>query len=334
MTENKDISKKKSLGAGQALFCIMSAVALFLTVTHSDIAISSMLKGMELCVHTLIPSLFPFMVLSDIFVTSGAAQMLSRPVGRLFSRAFGICQEGVGALLLGVVCGFPVGTRSALSLYERGRISRGELEHLLSFCNGPSSAFLIFAVGDGLFGSRRFGILLCVAEALSALIIGIAARRYFAAKKRKCESLGWLSEEKADKKTDSGKQRGAYLIVDAVSSNALNMLTICSFVVFFSALTGFLQAFAEYWRLGGECAAFLIGFFEMTGGVSAAAEYANPVVAPLIAAALVGWSGLSVHFQFISLCKDYEFSKKPYFVAKIARSALDVAIVCVGMRWV
>ena len=321
MTEKKRNTKKRASAAFELVFCSISALALLLTFFYSEISLESMSKGMTLCVYTVIPSLFPFMVLSDIFVASGASDLASRIFGRVIARIFRVRRECAPAVLLGLMFGFPIGTRCALSLYDRGTIEKRELEHLLVFCNGPSSAFLIGAVGSSLFASKKFGILLCVAEIVSALAVAILARGYF----------GGATEEKEFSKSakiyKTRNKKGAVgAIVDAVSGSAQGMINICAFVIFFSAFVGVIEEFFVKWGISKVLRAVIFAFFELSGGVSKASALSG-YAAYLICAAGVGWSGLSVHFQFISLCSKYEISYKPYFVAKVLRALLDTAIV-------
>ncbi len=324
-TKNKKSARQSSrLSTGQILFCVMSVAALLLTFRHSEIAISSMSDGMRLCTSTVIPALFPFMVLSELLVSSGAAELVSRIFGRIFEKLFGIRREGCIAFLLGVVCGFPIGTKSAVSLYESGRISRAELEHLITFCNGPSSAFLISAVGVSLFSSHEFGVMLYCVEIISAIVIGVLGRVFFSHKKR--------DEKKTPVRVvkPEGKDSGLQSMVSAVTSSALSMLYVCAFVVFFSSVTGILRIYADAVRLPQALKTVLIGFFEMTGGVSAASSLPT-YCACLCSAAIVGWSGLSVHFQLVSLCSDHKIAYRPYFAAKLVRGALDLILVAAGL---
>ena len=320
----KSAERDSRLSVGQIIFCTVSLCVLVLTFIESETVISSMSDGMRLCTSTLIPALFPFMVLSEILVSSGAAELISRIIGGLFSKLFGIRREGAIAFLLGIVCGFPIGAKSACSLYQSKRISRPELEHLLCFCNGPSSAFIISAVGVSLFGSRELGILLYAADILSATVIGIGARVFFSGKDK---------ERLVDtdlKRTPEAPSSPIKSVVGAVSSSARAMLYICAFVTFFSAIIGIIRSYAQALSMRGTPLSLLLGFFEMTSGVSAASSLPC-LSAALCAAAIIGWSGLSVHFQLISLFGDVKISFRPYFLAKALRSALNVIFVALGM---
>ena len=310
---------------GEIIFCVLSILALLLTFGFADTAIGAMSEGMKLCVSVVVPSLFPFMVFSDILVSSGGARLIAMPFSRLAKWMFGVSREGSVALVLGVLCGFPMGTRAALSLYREGKISRSETEHLLCFCNGPSAAFLINAVGLSLFGSRDFGILLYSSQIISSLTVGMLARSYF--KKRSDAPALILSctEER------SARRGVLSSIVRAVTGAAEGVVSICAFVIFFSALTGVLRELLSYFDIGEIAGAALLGFFEMTGGVSAASALALPLSC-LFAAAIVGWSGLSVHFQMIGLCEENRIALAPYFFSKLAIAALNVILVAIGMR--
>ncbi len=76
--------------------------------------------GLELCGNVIVPSLFPFFVLSSLVVDLGLAGYLGRalePVMRPLFRVNGSCAT---ALALGFIGGYPVGARTAITLYRQG----------------------------------------------------------------------------------------------------------------------------------------------------------------------------------------------------------------------
>ena len=324
MTVDREIETGR-LSRGQLLFCIMSAVAMMITFIYSDIAIEAMSAGLALCTNTVIPSLFPFMVLSELLVSSGASELAGKYIARPLGYIFDLSDRAAAALLLGLVCGFPIGSKSAVSMYTAGQISRGELEHVLSFCNIPSSAFLISAVGVGLFGSRTFGVLLYISHVISALCVGLLGKRYFSRKKKMNEHLPIPA---APERVLKGF---VHSFTKAVSDSAGSMLMICAFLVFFSALSGIVRLFAENARLSDLLCALIIGAFEMTGGVSSAASL-SPMISAIATSVITAWSGLSVAFQLIGLCKDTRISVKPYFVLKMISALISGALVAVFLH--
>ena len=319
--------EKKHLSRGQLLFCGASVLALVLSFVYSSEAIDAMGEGMRLCVRTVIPSLFPFMVLGEVFVRSGAPELFGRYVGRVLSVPLGLSPEGSSAWLIGILFGFPVGTRSALTLYREGRVSRGELIRLCMLCNNPSSAFLINAVGISLFGSQRLGVLLYASHLICSLLLGVALTLSFGSSARR--GMGEHPLTALSAKHRSGGALSS--IADAVTGSAQSMLYICAFVVFFGAFIAILRRATDRLCLPPLAEVLILGFFEMTSGVSAAASLPRSLAIAAVAA-ITGWSGMSVCFQFVGLCSDERLPLYPYLTAKALCAALNVGITLLLVR--
>lgn len=330
--------KKRNKGtsgfdAVRFIFASVSFLALFLILKNSELAIDYMERGMKLCVVSVIPSLFPFMVASELIVSSGAAEYIGRFLKRPFKRLFGVGGDGASAFLLGMVCGFPVGTRASLSLYKKNRISRGEFSRLICFSNVPSSAFVISAVGATLFGCRAFGIALYCITILSALIIGIILNVIYGEAEEKENDR--TDADVADKKTSHANERGGGIssFSGAVVYAANAMLGVCAFVIFFSVFTGLLGSVLEGVGVTQTAKAWLFSFFELTGGVAASAGVKPVSLAVIIAAFAVGWSGISVHFQVASFCDGVKVRFGRYILSKLLHGALNALFCWLYMRF-
>ncbi len=319
MTFSKIAEKRKSplsaLTPGETLFGLFALFCLLLILRNSELAIEYMTRGLRLCAVTVIPSLFPFMVLSELIVSSGVGERLLRPLLPLLRRLFGLPNAGCCALVLGLVCGFPVGARCAVRAYERGALTKQETERVLLASGTPSSAFLITAVGESLWGNRRFGLVLYGVILFSAVLIGILSKR-LQKKSPSKEPIATFASASAP------TVKGAKLFTEAIASSAFSMLLICAYVIFFSTLVGTLGIVLSLFSLPNEWIATLFCIFELSGGVSQASTLGNTQLAALLSAFAAGWSGLSVHCQAISLCNGKGLSFRAYFLAKLAQGAL------------
>ncbi len=294
----------------------LALIAFFLILSASDTAIDYMKKGLILCSTTVIPSLFPFMVISELIVSSGVGVRMSRLLARPMRTLFGVSEAGAAAYLLGAVCGFPIGAKIAVSMYDKGYMSKNELERLLSFCNNPGSAFVISAVGVSLLGNELVGMILYSCVIISSVIVGFFGKLFFRDKEKNMVSQSLIF---------SGGI-GINEITNAVQGSALSMLTVCAYVVFFSAFVGCVGALLSRFSLPQGIFACIFGFFELSSGVGAAAGVANRLSATLLCALFCGWSGLSVHFQIMSVCAGRGISFKTYFVAKAAQGIVCTAL--------
>ena len=329
MTSKIKVTRRRPAGMtmGQVFFCLMSVFCLLLVLRNSEAAIEYMGRGLTLCAHTVIPSLFPFMVISELLVQSGAGEALGRLLAKPMKWFFGLSGAGCSAVVLGCMCGFPVGASTAVSLYDKNAISKTECEHLLTFSNNPSSGFLITAVGVSLLNSRRLGLLLYVTVLGVSFFTGFLMRFF-------------LHKDRQDGDFEhphfpSGLHLGGIsTFTGAVTHAAMSMLTVCAYVIFFSAMTGALSRMAE--GLGGmndTAYAILCGIFEMSGGISEAAglvgECSSPLFPLIMIAAMAGWSGLSVHCQIMTICGGRGLSFKPYIIAKVLQGVL-----CGAAMWI
>lgn len=304
-----------TLTVGRFCFGFFTLFCLLLILRNSEIAIEYINRGLLLCAKTVIPSLFPFMVLSELLVSGGIENALPKWVLSPLRRLFGLPDAGCCAVLLGMLCGFPVGAKCALLAFERGALTREEASRALTFSNNPSSAFLISAVGVSLWGNRRFGVALYATVLTVSVITGIVTNQL-----RK-KGTGSFSVS-LDSYCTVRPLRGAKLFTEAVRSSTGSILLVCAYVVFFSALMGTLNIVLAALDLPTSVSTFLFCLFEISGGVSQASALGSPVLAAALCAFAAGWSGLSVHCQVLSVCDGKGFSFRAYFLAKLLQGLL------------
>ena len=313
--------KRRSRGISAILFLVLSLCIFAVLICDSADAISYMREGLALCSRVVIPSLFPFMVLSGLFVELGCSDILAALLARPMRFLFGISGESAAAPLMGALCGFPIGASTAHKLYSSSRISREEMSYLLAFSNIPGSAFLISAVGSALWSNSRFGLALYIIQIVSAVIIGVFMRIFFPLPKSA------MLCERAEKPT-FGVRSFSNVIKDASSS----MLGVCALVLFFASFVGALFSLLEGFHLNTAVSSLIYGFFEMSGAVEMASEIGNRELGMVLTALICGWSGLSIHFQIISICIEDRISFVPYFAAKTAQAIISALSMLLYVR--
>ena len=143
-----------------------------------DQAMEAMRDGLQLCGNVILPSLFPFFVLSTLVIELGMSQYLGKLLEPIMAPVFRVNGNCAAALALGFVGGYPVGARTAIQIYENGQCSRTEAERMLAFCNNSGPAFILGVVGTGVFGSGTAGLLLYLTHLLASLCVGILFRFY------------------------------------------------------------------------------------------------------------------------------------------------------------
>lgn len=306
---------------------VLCALILLLLFRYSEQAFDNMKKGLSICAEVLIPTLFPYMVISELLVRSDLGIYAARIFGKPMQKIFGVSGACAGALIPGILCGFPVGAKTAASLYEKGDITKHDAESLMTFCNYPSAPFMIFAVGEKLFGSRNIGIFLYLTVLFTGLVYG--ALRHALTRKKRTEEL---IEERARpfcKDTSFIK-----IFTGSVTSAAGSVIAVCAYVAFFTCVVGSLSAILS----GSDSSplkALLFSFFELTTGAAACAALASPSLSIVLCAAAAGWSGLSVFLQIYSLSRTEreDISLAPYLLSKSISSTVCAAITTLAIRF-
>ena len=293
-------------------------------------AMDAMRDGLALCGNVIVPSLFPFFVLSALVVELG----LSRYLGRLFQpvmvplfRVNGAC---AAAVALGFVGGYPVGARTAIALYQSGQCSKTEAERLLAFCNNSGPAFIFGVVGAGVFGSGAVGLLLYLVHVAASLMVGLLFRFYRPEDGSRRSRLSGAQFQTASFCTAFPRS-----VTGALSST----LNICAFILFFTvavrmlSLAGILDGLAKLLALAFGPLGFgqswarrlLTGVLEVSSGVSALT--AGSLTGRLsMAAFMLGWAGLSVHCQVLAFLGDCGLSMRTYLVGKLLHGGLSAAL--------
>ena len=300
---------------------------LFALLAATPRAVAGCREGLALCVELILPSLFPFFVLSALLGKLGLPLTLGRLLAPAARRLFRVSGAGATAFFMGLLGGYPLGAAYIAELVESGTVSPAEGGRLLAFCNNSGPAFFIGVLGTGVFGSLRYGLLLYAAHAAAALLTGLLLRaRGNDAAEAMPEPAPPLPFSKA--------------LAEAVRQAVSALLGVCGFVVCFAVFTGLLEewgllslAAGLLAELSGQpltwCRALLTGFFELGGGVGALRGLPPSPANLTLAAALMGWGGLSVHFQSLSLLADLPVDSRPHTLGRLLSAALSCAAVLV-----
>lgn len=290
-----------------AVLCCFSALLLL-----PEVSAQAARDAMLLCAQTLIPSLFPFFVLSSLLIACGASELLSALLSPLMRPLFGLSGTGAAALALGLCGGYPVGARTAAELVENGALSRDEGERLLAFCNNAGPGFLLGVCGAGVFSSSRAGAALYLIHVAAALCAGLLI----------CRALPPVPHGTYPHK--SAKAQHLSTAFPAAVQNALTgCLNVSAFVVFFTVLARLLLHFLPEAFAASLPCALLLGFLELTSGVlSLPCSRAGF----LACAALLGWGGMSVHCQTLSVLAASPLSARYYLKGKVLQALLSLLL--------
>jgi len=303
--------KRKSVRADLCL--VLCGVLIWLLADAGRVRAAAA-EALALCARTVIPALFPFMVVSGLLVSLGFGEWVSPHLAGLMGPLFRLPGSASSALLLGLVGGYPIGARTAADLYREGLLTRDETERLLVFCNNSNPVFLISVLGLGVFGDIRTGIYLWLIHILSALLTGLLFR-----------GSEHTARRAAARPLPVRTAALSTAFVEAVRSALSGILSVCAFVVLFYVAVSPLKA------VGGTLGTAMVGAVELFS--------LTPLLTPgrfafLLAAFCSGWGGLSVLAQTAAVLDGTDLRLGPCFRGKAVQGLLSLLLAAVTWTWV
>ncbi len=291
--------KKYLLNYSIYFFIVYAAAMLIL---FPEIAADGAYSGIVSSLEVLIPSLFPFMVLTLFLTESSLYKKLLKIPSVLLSKIAGIHEKYCGIFFLGMIGGYPSAAKNISILCKKGEISKQNAEILLCFCTNAGPSFLISAVGYKMFLSGSIGAILFISSILSSFTLIFIYKN-----KLKVENQIRTAQSKASLSSN---------LVSAVLNSCRAILMVCSFVILFSVFLSFVPNFQEH---NSTIQAIFFGIFEVTSATSYAASNIS-LLNVLIASAVCGFGGLCVIIQITSICSEANLSVKRFILSRFLNS--------------
>lgn len=308
------------------LFLLMTVLllSLFFTV-YSDSISEYAANTLFLCAVSVIPSLFPFMVLSSI--ASKAAAVLTKGTSSSASTLIPI--------FLGALCGFPVGASTVASMYLNGALTKKKAEYLCALCNNTGPAYLISVVGTVFWKNSSIGILFYVCQIISAFAVFIFCRIFHKIKKSSDPYNSGISV--SDNKPLSDKKISpkslCHTFCSSVTDSALSVIKICGYIVFFKVMCDSLILLLPNTILSRYIHAVVSCILEFTSGARAAANIGG-VVGIALCGFSIGFSGLSVMAQSTGILSAAGLSSFPLLKLKFFSGLLSAILSATAYKYI
>ena len=189
-------------------------------MTNPVNSVSLVKIGLTTWYKNMIPSLFPFMVLSGFLLRSGLSGQMTQILYPVLGRLFRLSPNCIYVIVMGFICGFPMGANVIADSLNLGKITRKEAELLLAFCNNIGPMYVVSFVSVlcpyyplGITLSIMYGIPFIYGLFLRYTIYkDIPYRNY---RELTCKVLGYLEsfQESLQKALISIIMLGGYMII-------------------------------------------------------------------------------------------------------------------------
>ncbi|MGI6778726.1 MAG: sporulation integral membrane protein YlbJ [Acetivibrionales bacterium] len=329
----------------------MTVLFIFCLIIFSRTCVDAASRGLNLWLNVVFPSLFPFFIASELLKGSNLFNAFGVLLEPLMYPLFKVPGSGALAFLMGTTSGYPVGAKITSSLRKEKHLSKIQAERLIAFSNNSGPLFIAGAVATGMFNSPQLGPFLLACHITASITVGIIFR-FYGIKKNSyvpSRSKGRLLKKFSMELSAAGNAKSAFgsLLGEAIRNSIMTILTIGGFIILFSVIisilleTGFITTTAAFLSfllaplgLSPEVLTSLIsGFFEIITGIKMICSASNvDLIQRLISTStIIGWAGLSVHFQVLSIIRDTDINPAPYIVGKLIHGVIAGVYTFIGI---
>ena len=292
-------------------------------------------SGFSLWATSVVPSLFPFFIATELLMHTNVIYYLGIALNKYMKPLFNVRGEGAFALLIGIISGYPIGAKIAANFREKNICTKEECERLLSFTNNSGPLFIIGTVGILMFRNTYIGILLFITHILSCISVGWIFR--FWKSKNSSKNIETNKFKKTENNSVTFYNLGE-VIAESINNSISTILLIGGFVVLFSSIISILKSsnllniieliMSPLFNLVNIDTSFIqplfSGFLEITNGISSISNIACKKISIniILTAFLLGFGGISILLQVLSITSKTDLSIKPYIYGKLLQGIL------------
>lgn len=259
----------------------IALVGLFILIIDAKTAMVGAKNGIEICMKSVFPSVFPFLILSQLI----SGEFFGRKI-KLLSPVRKLCSIPDGAesiFLLGLLSGYPVGAQSIAQARKNGSLNKNNAHRLLGFCSNAGPAF-IFGMGLQLFDSVKPLWILWIIHIFSAILVG------YTLPNKEDSRCNYLNRTQVNI---------SKIMQHCVKTIAL----VCGWVITFRIIIAFLDHWF-LWMVPQEINVAIVGLLELANGCNSLKYISDEALRFVLFSVFLGFGGICVGLQTISVTQE------------------------------
>ena len=279
----------------------VAGLGLLFLILDSKTALNGAINAVNLCLGSVVPSIFPFLVLSPVLVSaiSGQHLPLLRPIGC----ALGIPMGAEGIFLSGILGGYPTGAQAVCNAWQSGQLSREDTQRMLTFCSNAGPSF-IFGILGMKFSQVWLPWLLWGIHILSAVMVAITMPR-----EKHSEKIIFNSSP--------------CTLVQSLKQAVRTMALICGWVVLFRVMLAFIDRWV-LWLVPTSVRVGIYGVLELANGCCSLDQVVSEGMRFIICSGMLAFGGICVVMQTASVTGN--LGVKTYIFGKILQTLFSIIL--------
>lgn len=278
---------------------------------------SAAANGLYLWYHSVLPTLLPFGIISNIMFRTGLYDNVFDRISSVLKHIYPLRAPLFYPIIAGFLFGFPLGSKLCADLYHIGKISKKEAVIVSCISNNFGPAFLFNYVCHTLPGNLLPDWLFLMICYLSPLFIGRILITF---------SPKWPDEKSPEKIPPSRSELTLTIIDDGIMNGFTTMIKLAGYIMFFSIAADIIT----HLPISQSTLSCCVGFLEITNGIYILNESTLPVVQKwILAAAFVSFGGLSGLCQTASMLSELKTGLSVYVKFRLANMCVTILLTAV-----
>ena len=294
---------------------LMTAILLY-----PEISVAGAVSGLLVWFNSVLPSLFPFMVLTGLLIRLDIMKRLPSFISRKYA---GQCNPAtfLFTALIGLLCGYPMGLKTVAELKASKQLTKRQASLLISFANQPGPMFILGYALPVCDPDRKYSNRFLLAFYGSVILTAL----FFAVWQQ-------MSAKRVQEVTDNvsttveviSANRPSFFSVfeDTILSSMITLTKIGGYMMFFSLITAILKA---SFPTRPDIILVFGGLMEMTSGISETGLLPE-FIKPYFVLGFISFGGLCVTAQSFSLGQLETKEQWRYLAAKSLQTLIVLVL--------
>lgn len=272
-------------------------ILLILFLYNNEVVILSSLEALNIWSKNIFTVLFPTFILSDLLLSSGLVNSITKIFGKIFSKIFKTSEYGLYILLISLLSGTPTNAKNLKILYDNNYIGKNDITKIISMAIFFNPLLII----------KLTSIKILVIIWISNLLTGFLMRRCLI------------------EKNNSFKEINIPFNLSASIENNINiLLNILGTITIFLTLSNIIPVPNTFFKI------IISGCLEITNGLNKVNLIINAnLIREILYVTFISFGGISIWIQIKSILKDTFINYKYFFISRLLTAIISIFLVCI-----
>ena len=296
-------------------FVLIFFISLFI---NKEAIMSSVKDGVLIWYNSLLPSLFPFLIITHIMIKLGFIYPIKEILKPIFN-FFKINSNISFVLIMSILGGTVTNAKCIKELYQKNILTKKESEKALTFTFFSNPLFILGTVGILFLKNKKVGIIIFITHVLTEILIYIIFNKLIKTPNKK-EDIN-IKESIKDFLNNEKKLSFSKVLIESIKEAFNTCILILGTIIFIYIIT---SSFSFLLPTNPYLNATVKGILEITQGLENVASLnIDMLYKGTLSTMLISFGGICIYIQIISILEDTDLSTLPFFLARILHASIS-----------